>query len=100
MSFGNIILNSLLRGAVSAAAPMPRFPRASRWAGDLALAVLRSCRWLAIPVGPLKIVPSYFVARKARVERAMMPVTHRVLAGLVEGLFEGLYEAVQKSAPR
>ena len=100
MSFGNIVLNSLLRGAVSAAAPMPRFPRASRWAGDVALVVLKSCRWLAMPIGPLKIVPSYFVARKARVERAMMPTTHRVLAGLVEGLFEGLYEAVTKTSPR
>ena len=100
MSFGDLILNSLVRGAASAVAPMPRFPRASRWAGDVSIFASRSARWLAIPIGPLKVALSYFTMRKARVERAMLPTTHRVLAGLVEGLFEGLYEVVKKTSPR
>lgn len=68
----------------------PKFPRVTQWAGETAMSLWRRSTWLALPLGPFRIVLGYLMMRKTRLDIAMMPMTTRLTLGIGAGIAAGL----------
>ena len=74
----------------------PRFPVASIWIGNLAEWASGAARWLALPLGPLRLLTVAIYLRAHRARLSMMPLKQRLYIGAGVGLLTGLIEAFQQ----
>jgi hypothetical protein len=99
MNWSRVTQVALNAGFSVLSVKMPRFERASRWAGDLAESCDVVADWIAIPLGPLRLVLIWFMARRVRAIWAAMPMKQRLVVGGTAALLSGLCEAFEQLCP-
>jgi len=96
MKLIDVATQGLSRALELASETKPRFPLATLWTAAWASRALKSCRWIALPLGPLRYFLSAFIERKHRLVRTQAPPHLRLLTGFIEGSVNALLDG----APR
>jgi hypothetical protein len=94
---GDIEVGSFLSGAagfLENLGLMPKFPRMTRWVGELSFVTWRCSVWLALPLGPLKVVLAWLMTRKTRLDFACMPFPERAIIGMAGAGIPALIMAI------